>query len=129
MFDGGDFLEVAGKDGRMWLEVVGWFRKKMEKVAGGVIFVFPVVISYFDGGDFLEVAGAKIEDLSSQLRTQAAQQFKMPDTGSVMTKPDPPASSQVNEEQKEIDETDVNARDIELLMTQAGVSRKHVSGF
>ena len=31
---------------------------------------------------------AKIEDLSSQLQTQAAQQFRMPDMGSVMAKSD-----------------------------------------
>ncbi|KAK1392138.1 NAC-A/B domain-containing protein [Heracleum sosnowskyi] len=66
---------------------------------------------------------AKIEDLSSQLQTQAAQQFKMPDLGSVMAKADLPTISQADEEEEEVDETDVNARDIELVMTQAGVSR------
>ncbi|PSS04507.1 Nascent polypeptide-associated complex subunit alpha-like protein [Actinidia chinensis var. chinensis] len=36
---------------------------------------------------------AKIEDLSSQLQTQAAQQFRMPDMGSVMAKSDISASA------------------------------------
>ncbi|KAE8124356.1 hypothetical protein FH972_019253 [Carpinus fangiana] len=36
---------------------------------------------------------AKIEDLSSQLQTQAAQQFMMPDMGSIMAIPDTSASA------------------------------------
>ncbi|XP_041015239.1 nascent polypeptide-associated complex subunit alpha-like protein 2 [Juglans microcarpa x Juglans regia] len=68
---------------------------------------------------------AKIEDLSSQLQTQAAQQFRMPDMGSVMAKPDTSASAgvQVDEEEEEVDEAGVEPRDIDLVMTQAGVSR------
>lgn len=68
---------------------------------------------------------AKIEDLSSQLQTQAAQQFMMPDMGSVMAKPDISASAgaQADEEEEEVDETGVEPRDIELVMTQASVSR------
>ncbi|XP_039050813.1 nascent polypeptide-associated complex subunit alpha-like protein 2 [Hibiscus syriacus] len=73
---------------------------------------------------------AKIEDLSSQLQTQAAQKFKMPEMPSVMAKPDTsastagaPADKKEEEEEEEIDETGVEPRDIELVMTQAGVSR------
>lgn len=69
---------------------------------------------------------AKIEDLSSQLQTQAAQQFRMPDMGSVMAKADisaAAAAAQADEEEEEIDETGVEPRDIDLVMTQAGVSR------
>ena len=69
---------------------------------------------------------AKIEDLSSQLQTQAAQQFRMPDMASVLPKSDAsagPAAAQVDEEEEEVDETGVEPRDIDLVMTQAGVSR------
>ncbi|XP_039062178.1 nascent polypeptide-associated complex subunit alpha-like protein 2 [Hibiscus syriacus] len=71
---------------------------------------------------------AKIEDLSSQLQTQAAQKLKMPDMSSVMAKPDTSASAagapaDEEEEEEEIDETGVEPRDIELVVTQAGVSR------
>lgn len=66
---------------------------------------------------------AKIEDLSSQLQTQAAQQFRFPDMGSVISKSELPSIAQADEEEEEVDETDVNARDIELVTTQAGVSR------
>jgi len=50
---------------------------------------------------------AKIEDLSSQLQTQAAEQFK----------------AAVAQDDEEVDETGVEPKDIELVMTQAGVSR------
>ena len=68
---------------------------------------------------------AKIEDLSSQLQTRAAEQFRVPDMGSVMAKPDAAATAatQPEEEEEEVDETGVEPRDIDLVMTQAGVSR------
>ncbi|WCJ27576.1 Nascent polypeptide-associated complex subunit alpha-like protein [Euphorbia peplus] len=67
---------------------------------------------------------AKIEDLSSQLQTQAAQQFRMPDMASVLPKSDiSGAAAQADEEEEEVDETGVEPRDIDLVMTQAGVSR------
>ncbi|KAK7410777.1 hypothetical protein VNO78_01857 [Psophocarpus tetragonolobus] len=68
---------------------------------------------------------AKIEDLSSQLQTQAAQQFKMPDMGSVTAKQDQDAAAAAAqpEEEEEVDETGVEPHDIDLVMTQAGVSR------
>ncbi|XP_015944970.1 nascent polypeptide-associated complex subunit alpha-like protein 2 [Arachis duranensis] len=69
---------------------------------------------------------AKIEDLSSQLQNQAAQQFRVPDMASVMAKQDQAAAAagaQAEEEEEEVDETGVEPHDIDLVMTQAGVSR------
>ncbi|KAF8043000.1 hypothetical protein BT93_A1362 [Corymbia citriodora subsp. variegata] len=69
---------------------------------------------------------AKIEDLSSQLQTQAAQQFRMPDMSSVISKPDASAADAgvpADEEEEDVDDTGVEPRDIDLVMTQAGVSR------
>ncbi len=68
---------------------------------------------------------AKIEDLSSQLQTQAAQQFRMPDMSSMLPKSDiaSAAVAQADDEGEEVDETGVEPRDIDLVMTQAGVSR------
>ncbi|KAK8517024.1 hypothetical protein V6N13_092300 [Hibiscus sabdariffa] len=63
---------------------------------------------------------AKIEDLSSQLQTQAAEQFKAPDLSNVISKPETSTNVQDDEEE---DETGVEPKDIELVMTQAGVSR------
>ena len=64
---------------------------------------------------------AKIEDLSSQLQAQAAQQFRMQDLSKVM-KPDAAAAGPPADEE-EVDETGIEARDIDLVMTQASVSR------
>ncbi|TKY74004.1 Nascent polypeptide-associated complex subunit alpha protein 2 [Spatholobus suberectus] len=66
---------------------------------------------------------AKIEDLSSQLQTQAAQQFRMPDMGSVTAKQDQDAAAAQPEEEEEVDETGIEPHDVDLVMTQAGVSR------
>jgi len=63
---------------------------------------------------------AKIEDLSSQLQTQAAEQFKAPDLSHVISKPE---TSAIAQDDEEVDETGVEPKDIELVMTQAGVSR------
>ncbi|KAH9611302.1 hypothetical protein KSS87_023664 [Heliosperma pusillum] len=68
---------------------------------------------------------AKVEDLSSQLQTQAAQQFRMPDISSMIAKSEAagPATAAQEEEEEEVDETGVEPRDIELVMTQAGVTK------
>mmetsp|Transcript_27119 Transcript_27119/g.51640 ORF Transcript_27119/g.51640 Transcript_27119/m.51640 type:complete len:180 (+) Transcript_27119:26-565(+) len=59
---------------------------------------------------------AKIEDLSAQAQSAAADQFKV-EAG----KADKPAT--IVEEEGEVDETGVEPKDIELVMTQASVSR------
>lgn len=69
---------------------------------------------------------AKIEDLSSQLQTQAAEQFRLPDMSSTIGEPEASAAitaPQEDVEEEEIDETGVEPRDIELVMTQAGATR------
>ncbi|KAK4378116.1 hypothetical protein RND71_004412 [Anisodus tanguticus] len=65
---------------------------------------------------------AKIEDLSSQLQSQAAEQFKAPNLSNVISKPEP-STSTVTQDDEDVDETGVEPKDIELVMTQAGVSR------
>mmetsp|Transcript_29857 Transcript_29857/g.48195 ORF Transcript_29857/g.48195 Transcript_29857/m.48195 type:complete len:203 (-) Transcript_29857:185-793(-) len=71
---------------------------------------------------------AKIEDLSAQAQSAAAEQFKAPD----VTKPAPSGIEHVSEAKKEpkleevdeaVDESGVEPKDIELVMQQAGVSR------
>lgn len=69
---------------------------------------------------------AKIEDLSSQLQAQAAQQFRMQDLSKAM-RPDAAAAGAgagaPADEEEVVDETGIEARDIDLVMTQASVSR------
>lgn len=66
---------------------------------------------------------AKIEDLSSQLQSQAAQQFRMPELSSATAKADPTDTAPIDEDEEDIDDSGVEPRDIELVMTQAGVSK------
>ena len=64
---------------------------------------------------------AKIEDLSSQLQSQAAEQFKAPDLSQMLSTPE--ASCAEHDDNEVVDEEGVEPKDIELVMTQAAVSR------
>ena len=62
---------------------------------------------------------AKIEDLSAASQAAAAEQFK-----SDMPSVEAPSSATIEEEDEgDVDETGVEPKDIDLVMTQAGVSR------
>ncbi|KAJ7524899.1 hypothetical protein O6H91_17G026900 [Diphasiastrum complanatum] len=65
---------------------------------------------------------AKIEDMSSQLQTAAAEQFKAPDLSHVESKHVHSGALDA-EDDEDVDDTGVEPKDIELVMTQAGVSR------
>ncbi|CAL9097964.1 unnamed protein product [Musa textilis] len=92
------------------------------KKSKSILFVIskPDVFKSPTSDTYVIFGEAKIEDLSSQLQTQAAEQFKAPDLSHVILKPEPSAAAQDDEE---VDETGVELKDIELVMTQAGVSR------
>ncbi|KAK6130347.1 hypothetical protein DH2020_035904 [Rehmannia glutinosa] len=96
------------------------------KPVTGVLFIIskPDVFKSPNSETYVIFGEAKIEDLSSQLQTQAAQQFRMPEMNSVMTKPEIASTGQADEEEEEVDETGVEPHDIDLVMTQAGVSRR-----
>ncbi|KAF2537454.1 hypothetical protein F2Q68_00022812, partial [Brassica cretica] len=61
---------------------------------------------------------AKIDDLSSQLQTQAAEQFKPSGETSSGA-----GAATGDQDDEEVDEEGVEPKDIELVMTQAGVSK------
>ncbi|XP_040992845.1 nascent polypeptide-associated complex subunit alpha-like protein 1 [Juglans microcarpa x Juglans regia] len=92
------------------------------KKSKNILFVIskPDVFKSPTSDTYVIFGEAKIEDLSSQLQTQAAEQFKAPDLSHVISKPE---SSAVAQDDEEVDETGVEPKDIELVMTQAGVSR------
>lgn len=83
------------------------------------VFKSPVSDTYIMFGE------AKIEDLSQQAQMAAAEKFKAPDvstvSGSVPTTAPQPIPEESDEEA--IDEGGVEAKDIELVMSQAGVAR------
>lgn len=79
---------------------------------------------------------AKIEDLSQKAQMAAAEKFKTPDVGSFGTSGleagpgsglgSSPGIGKINEDSEEetdVDETGVESKDIELVMSQANVSR------
>ncbi|URD76842.1 nascent polypeptide-associated complex [Musa troglodytarum] len=91
-------------------------------VAFQILFVIskPDVFKSPTSDSYVIFGEAKIEDLSSQLQTQAAEQFKAPDLSHVISKPE---TSAIVQDDEEVDETGVEPKDIELVMTQAGVAR------
>ncbi|KAL3599564.1 hypothetical protein D5086_007482 [Populus alba] len=92
------------------------------KKSKNILFVIskPDVFKSPTSDTYVIFGEAKIEDLSSQLQTQAAEQFKAPDLSHVISKPE---TSAIAQDDEEVDETGVEPKDIELVMTQAGVSR------
>jgi nascent polypeptide-associated complex subunit alpha len=69
---------------------------------------------------------AKIEDLNAQAAAGAAEQFRMADSLAGLAEPRAaakPAEPEPEDEGEAVDESGVEPKDIELVMTQAGVSR------
>ncbi|PAN49668.1 hypothetical protein PAHAL_9G465100 [Panicum hallii] len=94
------------------------------KKSKNILFVIskPDVFKSPNSDTYVIFGEAKIEDLSSQLQTQAAEQFKAPDLSQMISKPETSGLVQEDNEE-EVDETGVEPKDIELVMTQASVSR------
>ncbi|KAL4277512.1 hypothetical protein HN51_060621 [Arachis hypogaea] len=92
------------------------------KKSKNILFVIskPDVFKSPTSDTYIIFGEAKIEDLSSQLQTQAAEQFKAPNLANAGPKPE---SSSIAQDDEDVDETGVDPKDIELVMTQAGVSR------
>ncbi|KAG2543919.1 nascent polypeptide-associated complex subunit alpha-like protein 2 [Panicum virgatum] len=95
------------------------------KRAKNILFVVskPDVFKSPTSETYVIFGEAKIEDLSSQLQAQAAQQFRMQDLSKATAKQDAAAAAPADEEEGEVDETGIEPRDIDLVMTQASVSR------
>ncbi|WZZ41206.1 hypothetical protein YC2023_037465 [Brassica napus] len=98
------------------------------KRSKNVLFVIskPDVFKSPNSETYVIFGEAKIDDMSSQLQAQAAQRFKMPDVASMIPNSDASEAAAVAQEEYEdddVDETGVEAKDVELVMTQAGVSK------
>jgi nascent polypeptide-associated complex subunit alpha len=67
---------------------------------------------------------AKIEDLSQQAQMAAAEKFKTPDVSNIMVNTPSAVSQPIPEDSdEEVDEGGIEPKDIELVMSQASVSR------
>ena len=93
----------------------------------------PDVFKSAVGDMFVCFGEARIEDLNSQMQANAAQQFKAGAAAEAAEKAIPavasgsgsskaPAAAAAADDE-EVDETGVEAKDIELVMTQAGCAR------
>ena len=73
---------------------------------------------------FIIFGEAKIEDLSAQAQTAAAEQFKAPEVPKpeLANKAEKPTIEEIDDG-AEVDESGVEPKDVELVMSQAGVSR------
>ncbi|RAL51624.1 hypothetical protein DM860_010342 [Cuscuta australis] len=93
------------------------------KKSKNILFVIskPDVFKSPTSDTYVIFGEAKIEDLSSQLQSQAAEQFKAPNLSNAVSKPE--SSTTVQDDNEDVDETGVEPKDVELVMTQAGVSR------
>jgi len=96
------------------------------KKSKNILFVIskPDVFKSPASDTFIIFGEAKIEDLSAQAQTAAAEQFKAPDVPKPeLNKPaDKPAIEEVGDDE-DVDESGVEPKDVELVMSQAGVSR------
>ncbi|CAL0321578.1 unnamed protein product [Lupinus luteus] len=95
------------------------------KKSKNILFVIskPDVFKSPTSDTYVIFGEAKIEDLSSQLQTQAAEQFKAPSISNDALKPESSSSAQEDDDDADVDETGVDPKDVELVVTQAGVPR------
>ncbi|XBI68320.1 hypothetical protein VPH35_047536 [Triticum aestivum] len=81
----------------------------------------PDVFKSSQSDTYVMFGEVKLEDPSTQLQTQAAEQFKVPGPSSVISKGEPSVAAAQDDE--EVNDTDVDKKDVELVMRQASVSR------
>jgi len=94
------------------------------KKSKNILFVIntPDVFKSPASDTYIIFGEAKIEDLSAAAQSQAAQAFQMNPTED-MSESRPAAATIEDDDGEEVDESGVEAKDIELVMTQASVSR------
>jgi len=117
-------------------QVTGVTRVTIRK-SKNILFVVnnPDVYKNPNGDTYVVFGEAKIEDMSQQAQMEAASKFRGDDSGVAMptemggqgtaaaiAKPSIPEADEDDDEA--VDETGVEAKDIELVMSQANVSRK-----
>ncbi|KAE9590170.1 hypothetical protein Lal_00027874 [Lupinus albus] len=95
------------------------------KKSKNILFVIskPDVFKSPTSDTYIIFGEAKIEDLSSQLQSQAAEQFKAPNISNEALKPESSSTAQDDDDDVDVDETGVDPKDVELVVTQAGVPR------
>ena len=95
------------------------------KKSKNILFVIskPDVFKSPASDTYIIFGEAKIEDLSAQAQTAAAEQFKAPDVPKPELTKAPQQAIEEVENDEEVDESGVEPKDVDLVMSQAGVSR------
>jgi len=95
------------------------------KKSKNILFVIqkPDVYKSQGAETYIVFGEAKIEDLSAQAQMQAAEQFKPQPEASITNEAKDVATVDEDSDEDEVDESGVEAKDIELVMAQATVSR------
>jgi nascent polypeptide-associated complex subunit alpha len=108
--------------------VTGITRVQIRK-SKNILFVIsqPDVFKAANTDTYVIFGEAKIEDLNAQASSAAAEQFRMQETMASLAEKSgaskAAAEAEPEEEEGEVDESGVEPKDIELVMTQAGVTR------
>ena len=96
------------------------------KKSKNILFVIsrPDVFKSPSSDTYIIFGEAKIEDLSAQAQSQAAQQFQAPDASKVAAPPVAAApAAAADDDAGDLDESGLEPKDIELVMSQASCSR------
>jgi len=96
------------------------------KKSKNILFVIskPDVYKSPNSDTYIIFGEAKIEDLSAQAQTQAADQFRAPDMSAAAGNTAMAAQDDADDDDdEEVDEEGVEQKDIDLVMSQANVSR------
>ena len=100
------------------------------RAAPQILFVIskPDVFKSPASDTYIIFGEAKIEDLSAQAQSAAAEQFRAPEAAVGGAEAAPEAAAAVedaedDDDDEEVDDTGVEPKDIELVMSQAAVSR------
>ncbi|CAG8541994.1 9855_t:CDS:2 [Ambispora leptoticha] len=107
---------------KLGLKIVPGINRVTIRRPKNILFVIsnPDVYKSANSDCYIVFGEAKIEDLNSQAQANAAQQFQTPEAS--VTAQETPKVEDV-EDDEEVDDTGVEAKDVELVMSQAGVSR------
>lgn len=111
---------------KLGLKPVGGIIRVTIKKNKNILFVIskPDVFKSAVSETFVIFGEAKIEDLNAQAQQLAAQQFKAPEAAAdADDAADAAAPAEEEEDDAEVDEAGIDAKDIQLVMSQAGVSK------
>lgn len=111
---------------KLGLKPIAGVNRVTIRKAKNILFVInnPDVYKNPHSDTYIVFGEAKIEDLTQQAQVAAAEKFKAPDMS--MGQSDAAASSVapiVEEEEEDVDDSGVPEKDIEIVMSQASVSK------